>query len=390
MDREIRLLEFNKIKTSLADLTVTPMGRELAEDLAPTTELSLAKRWQVETTEAVSLLKRGMVSLDRVADMRHILEMASRGSMLGEEQLLGVLRLLNAVTKLKNFFKEKEGFPVLADLVGQMDALPTLREELKQILDDDGHLRDNASPELYRLRRAITTGEKDLRERFDRFVKNSANQKILQESLVTVRGERLVVPVRQESRSQVPGVVYDQSASGATLFVEPLWAVETNNRLTVLRRDEERERERILVRLSQWAGAEKESLVYSLNLYAEFDFILAKGRHSLKLTGTEPQLNNYGYLKIIDGRHPLLTGDVVPISLEMGESLRTLVITGPNTGGKTVTLKTVGLFSLMAQSGLHISAREGTELAVFPRIFADIGDEQDITQSLSTDRKSVV
>ena len=384
MDREIRLLEFYKIKGSLSQLTVTPMGRDLAEDLAPTSDLTLAKRWQAETTEAVSLLKRMLVSLDGVPDLRRLLEMASRGSMLGEEQLLGVLRLLNAVTKLKNVFKEKVDYPVLTDLVNEMDALPPLREELKQILDEDGRLRDNASPELYRLRRAITAGEKDLRERFDRFVKNSANQKILQESLVTVRGERLVVPVRQDSRSQVPGVVYDQSASGATLFIEPMWAVDTNNRLTVLRREAEREREKILVRLSQWAGSEKESLVYSLNLYAEFDFILAKGRYSLKLQGTEPKLNNHGYLKILDGCHPLLTGDVVPICLEMGESLRTLVITGPNTGGKTVTLKTVGLFSLMAQSGLHVLAKEGTELAVFPRIFADIGDEQDITQSLST------
>ncbi|MDW7651766.1 MAG: endonuclease MutS2, partial [Bacillota bacterium] len=251
-------------------------------------------------------------------------------------------------------------------------------------LDDDGRLRDNASPELHRLRRGISGGERDLRERFDRFVKNPGNQKVLQESLVTMRGDRLVLPIRQEYRGRVPGIVHDQSASGATLFVEPLWAVDANNRLAVLRRDEEREKERILARLSQWAGGEKDELLLSLNLYVEFDFILAKGRLSLAAGGTEPQLNDSGYLKILSGRHPLLTGDVVPISLEMGESLRTLVITGPNTGGKTVTLKTVGLFSLMAQSGLHVPAEEGTELAVFPSIFADIGDEQDISQSLST------
>lgn len=384
MDRENRLLEFDKIRASLAEKAATPMGRELAEDLMPTHEPSLASRWQTETTEAVSLLARHHLPLDMVGDLRRLLELAARGSMLGEEQLLGVLRLLNAVTKIKSFFKEKEGFPVLGGLADSMDALPSLREELKRSLDDEGRLRDDASAELYRLRRAITAAERDLRERYDRFIKNPSNQKYLQESLITVRGERLVVPVRQEYRAQVPGVVHDQSASGATLFIEPMWGVDANNKLTVHRREAERERERILVRLSQWLGGEKEALLLSLNLYAEFDFILAKARLSLMYKGVEPGLNSRGYIHIKNGRHPMLTGDVVPISLEMGERLRTLVITGPNTGGKTVTLKTVGLFTLMAQSGLHVPADEGTELSVFPQVFADIGDEQDISQSLST------
>ena len=384
MEREIRLLEFDKIRSSLVELTVTPMGKELAEDLAPTAILALAKRWQSETTEAVSLIRRNQVGLNPVPDLRRILDVAARGSMLGEEQLFGVSRLLSAVTKLKGFFKEKEGYPVLSGLTQQMDAIPSLREELKEALDEDGRLRDRASAELYRLRRAITAGERDLRERINRFVRNPSNQKILQENLVTVRGDRLVVPVRQEYRAQVPGVVHDQSSSGATLFIEPLWAVEANNKLTVLRREEETEQERILSRLSQWVGGEQETLTTSLTLYAEFDFIIAKGRLSLAQTAVEPLLNDDGYLNILLGRHPLLTGEVVPISLEMGERLRTLVITGPNTGGKTVTLKTVGLFSLMAQSGLHVPAEENTELTVFPRIFADIGDEQDISQSLST------
>jgi DNA mismatch repair protein MutS2 len=384
MEREIRLLEFHKIRESLAQKTATPMGRELAEDLIPTADLELAIRRQAETTEALSLLRRHQARLDSVTDVRRLLDVAAVGSMLGEEQLLAVSRLLGAVTKLKSFFKEKEDFPILSGLAQSMDALPTLREELKRSIDDDGRLRDDASPELRRLRRAITAGERDLRERFDRFIKNPSNQKILQESLITMRGDRLVVPVRQEHKPQVPGVVHDQSGSGATLFIEPMWAVDANNKLAVNRREAERERERILVRLSQWVGAEKDSLYFSLNLYAEYDFILAKARLSMDMQGVEPTLNNRGYLNIVAGKHPLLAGDVVPISLEMGESLRTLVITGPNTGGKTVTLKTVGLFSLMAQSGLHVSAGEGTQLAVFPRVFADIGDEQDIAQSLST------
>jgi DNA mismatch repair protein MutS2 len=384
MEREIRLLEFHKIRSILADGTITPMGRELAEDVTPTADLSLALRWQRETSEAVSLLTRHAVNLEVIPDLRRPLGLACRGSMLPEEQLLGVLKLLNAATRLKTYFKEKEGFPVLSGLAEEMAVLPQLREDLRNTIDDDGRLRDTASPELHRLRRAIITGERDLRERFDKFIRNTSNQKMLQESLITVRGDRLVVPIRQEYRNQVPGVVHDQSASGATLFIEPLWALETNNKLAEYRRDAERERDRILTRLSQWVGAEEEALRLTLTLYAELDFILAKGRLSLGQKGVEPRLNDVGYINLIAGRHPLLTGDVVPISLEMGESLRTLVITGPNTGGKTVTLKTVGLFALMAQSGLHVPASEGTTVSVFPRIFADIGDEQNIEQSLST------
>ena len=281
MEREIRVLEYDKIRSTLAELTITSMGRELAEDLLPTTDLPLAERWQAETTEAVRLIGRSNVGLAAVSDLRSVLALASRGAMLGEEQLFGILRLLNALTRLKDVFKEKEGYPVLSGLTERMDAMPALREELKQAIDEDGRLRDNASPELYRLRRAISGGERDLRERFERFVKNTANQKVLQESLVTVRGDRLVLPIRQEYRAQVPGVIHDQSGSGATLFIEPLWAVEANNRLSGLRREEEREKEKILTRLSQWAGGEKDELLLSLTLYAEFDFILAKGRLSL-------------------------------------------------------------------------------------------------------------
>jgi DNA mismatch repair protein MutS2 len=384
LDREIRLLEFDKIRRMLAEQCLTPMGRELAEDLLPTSELDLSCRWQTETTEAVSLLTRHQLGLEKVPDLRRVLNLAARGSLLGEEQLAGVLRLLLAATRVKLFFKEKEEYPVLSGLAAAMVVLPDLREELKRTIDEEGMLREHASPELARLTRAIRNGEHDLRDRFERFVKSHANQKLLQESLVTLRGDRLVVPVRVEYRAQVPGVVHDQSASGATLFIEPLWAVEANNKLAVLRREAEREKERILARFSQWIGSEKETLSTTLTLYAELDFIMAKGRLSLTYKGVQPELNNHGYLRIVQGRHPLLSGSVVPISLEMGENLRTLVITGPNTGGKTVTLKTVGLFSLMAQSGLHVPAQEGTVLAVFPKIFADIGDEQDISQSLST------
>lgn len=384
MQREFRLLEFDKILERLAALTISNMGRELAEDLHITTSLERARRWQRETSEAVSLLTRYNVGLETVPDIRQPLQMAKKGGVLDEGQLFSVLKLLNTATRLKTFFREKEGYPLLLGLVEEMQALPELRERLREILDEDGQMRDDASPELFRLRRAVVAQERDLRERFERFIRNPANQKLLQENLVTLRGDRLVLPVRQEARPQVPGVVHDQSASGATVFIEPLWAVEAHNKLAMLRSEAEREREKILVQMSQWIGDYQEELYSTLNLYAEMDFILAKGRLSLSMNAVEPELNDRGYINIRTGRHPLLTGDVVPINLEMGDKFRTLVITGPNTGGKTVTLKTVGLFSLMAQAGLHVPAAKGTGIAVFPRIYADIGDEQNIEQSLST------
>ncbi|NLM45271.1 MAG: endonuclease MutS2 [Firmicutes bacterium] len=384
MEREMRVLEFDKIRLSLAEKCITPLGRQMAETLAPAWDGDVCRRLQAETSEAVSLLSRHYLGMEAVPDLNRIFSLAARGGILGEEQLWQILKLLLAVTKIKLFFQEKEGFPLLGALAGGMNALPALREELKRAIDEEGRLREDASPEYARLNRAIAAGERALRERFDRFVKNPANQKLLQENLVTVRGDRMVVPVRVEYRSQVQGVVHDQSASGATLFIEPLWAVEAHNQLSVLRRDAEREKNRILAALSKAVGAAAESLASTLRLYAELDLILARGRQSLEHKGVEPLLDDKGHLRLVAARHPLLTGEVVPISLEMGGKLRTMVITGPNTGGKTVTLKTVGLFALMAQSGLHVPAEEGTALPVFPRIFADIGDEQDISQSLST------
>ncbi len=384
MEREIRLLEFDKIRSSLAGLTTTPMGRELAEDLLPDASFATAVRWQAETSEAASLLRRQNLGMERVPDLRRALELAARGGMLAEESLLGVLVLLTSVTRLKTFFRKQEDYPLLGALAEAMSSLPELRERLREVVDDEGKMRDTATPELARLRRALREGERELRERFEKFLRNPANQKLLQETLVTQRGGRMVLPVRQEARSQVPGVVHDQSASGATVFVEPLWAVEAHNRLAMLESKAERERERILIRLSGWIGGERELLLETLTLYAELDFILAKGRLSLAWRAVEPKLNENGYLRINAGRHPLLSGEVVPISLELGQEFRTLVITGPNTGGKTVTLKTVGLFSLLAKAGLHVPAGEGTVLAVFPGIYADIGDEQNIEQSLST------
>src|SRR5690606_21312708 len=251
-------------------------------------------------------------------------------------------------------------------------------------IGQEGQVLDEASPELARLRARMRTLHNRIRERLEAILRSAALRPALQESLITVRNGRQVVPGKQEHKGMIPGIVHDTSASGATVFVEPLAVVELNNELQETRLQEEREMERILRHLSAQVGAEAEGLETGLAVLAELDLALAKARLAQSMRAVAPKLNEEGWIHIIGGRHPLLSGRVVPVDVWLGREARILVITGPNTGGKTVTLKTIGLFGLMAQAGLYVPAEPGTELPVFSGIYADIGDEQSIQQSLST------
>jgi DNA mismatch repair protein MutS2 len=267
---------------------------------------------------------------------------------------------------------------------GLVDLSP-LAAKLHHAVDREGNVLDTASPELRSIRRKLETAQSRLRDRLDSMVKSPTVQKYLQEPLVTQRAGRFCLPVKSECRGQVPGVVHDQSASGATLFIEPLAAVETSNEITRLERQEQAEVEKILRELSQQVGKHSQDLAMALAAAGEIDFALARGKLALAMDGSEPEISGDNCLEIINGRHPLLpAGEVVPITITLGREYSVLVITGPNTGGKTVTLKTVGLFSLMAQCGLWLPASPGSRVPVYSNIFADIGDEQSIEQSLST------
>lgn len=367
----------------MAERTSFSLSRERINELVPKTDLKEVVHTLALTTEGVRLLwKHGDAPFGGASDIRSEVGRARIGGALDPGQLLTIGDFLYCVAQLKKFLADEEG--PLAEFASSLVSIPTLREEIERCIEHDGTVRDWASPELGKIRNKLRTLANRLRERLDNMVHSPAMQKILQEPIVTVRNGRYVVPVKSEYRSKFQGIVHDQSGSGATLFMEPAFAVELNNELNVAEQQEQAEIERILRKLSGVVSENSQVLLSNLELVTELDCIFAKARYSRAIDGVEPIMNGEGRIHIKQGRHPLLRGEVVPIDVWLGEDFHVLVITGPNTGGKTVTLKTVGLFSLMAQAGLHIPAASGSTLAVFSGIYADIGDEQSIEQSLST------
>lgn len=382
-EKSLRVLEWPKVRQLVAERASFSLSRELINELLPKTDVQEVVRDLSLTSEGVRLLwKHGDAPFGGASDIRGAVGRARLGGVLDPQQLLAVADFLYCVAQLRKYLAEEDG--PLAEFRQGLVPLQGVREEIERCLDHDGSVRDWASPELGRIRSKMRTLANRLRERLENLIHSPAMQKILQEPIITVRNGRYVVPVKSEYRSKFQGIVHDQSGSGATLFMEPAFAVDLNNELSVAAQQEQAEVERILRRLSQAVGDQAQVLLDNLQVVTELDCIFAKARYSRAIDGVEPVINREGRIHIKQGRHPLLTGTVVPIDVWLGEGFHILVITGPNTGGKTVTLKTVGLFCLMAQAGLHIPAAAGSTLPVFDGIFADIGDEQSIEQSLST------
>lgn len=387
MDKKtLQRLEYQKILEQLASFTGSPLSRERVMELEPVDDLASILGWQAETSEGRELLR-----LDPTAeiggwrDIRVQLKRAKSGAVLEPDELMAVADTLSAGRAIKNFLQEKkERYPLLSRLADALVSLPELERAIKKAILPGGEVADGASPELAQVRRKILNHQVQIKDHLEHVIRSPNYQKYLQDPIVTVREGRYVVPVKIEYRSQVPGIVHDQSASGATLFIEPMAVVDKNNELRRLLLVEKQEVLRILIELSDGVSREVDSISIALDALGEFDFILAKARYSEKLDAWAPILHGEAYMDIKQGRHPLLKGEAVPVNLRLGEDFDTLVITGPNTGGKTVTLKTAGLMVLMAQSGLHIPAGEGSRLGVFRQVFVDIGDEQSIEQSLST------
>ncbi|MDI6871991.1 MAG: endonuclease MutS2 [Bacillota bacterium] len=384
--KSLSLLEFPKIQARLADLAVFAVGKELAEALLPQPEPLWVAAAQEDTAEALALLWReGGVPWGGLHDLRPLLHRATLGAVLEAEELLAVADTLRGMARLRRFMAERsDRFPRLAALAESLPGLPELGAEIQRCITEHAEVADAASPALARLRAQSRTLQNRLREKLDSLVTSPEVARYLQEPLVTLRNDRYVIPVRREYKSMVPGVVHDQSASGATLFVEPMAVVELNNQLRQVNAAEQEEVRRILSALSAQVAAAAPDLEAAMGALGRFDFMLAKGKLAREMEATLPRLNREGRLRLRQARHPLLAGTVVPVDVMLGEDFITLVITGPNTGGKTVTLKTIGLLTLMAQAGLHIPAGEGSEVAIFSDIFADIGDEQSIEQNLST------
>ena len=384
----MRTLEFDKITARLADQASFSLGKEKARALQPSTRVSQIERHQQETAEALTLIvKCGSPPFGGLRDIRPIARRAGIGAVLEPTELLDVAETARGLAALRAYLLNhagEHGAEVLADLGGMIESFPRLEQEIRRCIDLEGRVVDHASPTLAQIRARLRTLLQRVREQLDRLVRSPRGQKYLQDSIVTLRSGRYVVPVKQEYRGEVPGIVHDQSASGATLFVEPLPVVELNNQIRGVEREEEIEVERILQGLSDLVAQAQDSLVHAIETAGVLDFIFAKGNLALKMDAARPQINEEGRIVIRRGRHPLIQGNVVPIDFTLGEGFTSVVITGPNTGGKTVTLKTVGLFALMAQAGLHLPTEVGTEVPVFESVFADIGDEQSIEQNLST------
>jgi len=387
--RTFTTLEFDKIIEQLSTHASSSLGREKVEALTPSTNYEEVQRRQQATYEGSTVLRlRGSVPLGGIRDIRPACKRAAMGGMLNAAELLDIASTLYGGGRLKAFIAsivEQEPLPLLEELLNRVERLQGIENEINRAIDENGMVMDSASPALSQVRGQIRGAEKRIRERLEQMIRNSSTQKMLQEPIVTIRNDRFVIPVKQEYRHVFGGIVHDQSASGATLFVEPQVVVNISNELRELKMKEEREVEKILLSLSAKVAEVSEVLLHNVECLAEADFIFAKASYAHTLKAVQPVINDNGYLRIKKGRHPLIpASQVVPIDVELGRDYTAIVVTGPNTGGKTVSLKTVGLFSLMAMAGLQIPADEGSEMAVFEGVYADIGDEQSIEQSLST------
>ena len=387
MERALRVLEFTKIRDQLAACALTDMGKERCLSLKPYEDYSSAVRALDETEEATVLLTYlGGHPLSSFPDVREQVRLAQKGACLNPRALLDVAACLRATRAARAaLVRDREDTPILTGLASRLTTLDTIESDISEAILSEDEIADRASSELFNIRRQIRAANERMREKLNQMIRSSSFAKNLQDSIITMRGDRYCIPVKAECRANVPGMVHDQSASGATLFIEPMFVVELGNDLKQYHAREQLEIARILQALSDRLSPHAESILENIDLLTQLDFAFAKGLLSRSMRGVLPKMNTRGYVKIVRGRHPLIDPEkVVPSNLWLGDEFTSLIITGPNTGGKTVTLKTVGLFTLMAESGLHVPADLGTELSFFPHVYADIGDEQSIEQSLST------
>lgn len=381
------VLEYDKIKSILMEYAVSSLAKEKIARMRPSSDEDLVKTLQRETSEGLALLNSGIkISLGGIKDIRNSLNLAKLGSVLSPGELLDIASTMRAARLIKSAWNEKKPADsvIINEIVNGLNIFQSLEEKIEKAIVSDEEIADNASPKLSSIRRQKKNLAQSIRNKLNEIISSPYYQKALQDPIVTVRQDRYVVPVKQEFRGSIQGVIHDQSASGATLYIEPMAVMQMNNELRQLEIEEKKEIERILWDFSKKIQENYDFIHDTLYGLAHLDFIMAKAGYSLDIKGTEPIFNNRGYINIIQGRHPLLKGEVVPLDVYLGDKFNILIITGPNTGGKTVALKTVGLFILMAQSGLHLPAQEGTEVSIFEDVFADIGDEQSIEQSLST------
>ena len=385
--KTVKSLEFDNLLLRLSRYTDNEVVKKRILETVPSKDIDEVITLQKQTTEAVScVLKFGSppVSLN-VEDVSVYVKRAEMGGCLNPSELLKAQRVLYVARRIKSYLSDFNKDSLLFESSEKLITAKNVEDKISSCILPDGEIADDASPELSAIRRRINNLNGKIRENLNSMIRSASYKKFLQDAIVSVRNDRFVIPVRSEYKGEVPGIVHDTSSSGATLFVEPMSVVQANNEIRDLKGKEEGEIQKILYELTSLICDVSHALFVNYGVITELDFWFCKGKFSLDYNGNEPKLNNKGIVNLKKARHPFIDKDkVVANDIMLGEKFDTLVVTGPNTGGKTVTLKTVGLFSLMAASGLHIPATDGSEIAVFEDIFADIGDEQSIEQSLST------
>jgi len=385
--RALRILEFNKIKEKVKRYALTSGGKELVEELVPYDSVYDVKNALEETKEAYDLIiNKGNPPFEGLHDIREALERAKKGGTLSAGQLLFIGNMLRSSRKVKEYLgrkEEEQSYPKLEDLAFILSPVSSLESEIERSIISEEEISDKASGTLYNIRRNLKEKNSSVREKINSIVRSNA--KYLQDSIYTMRGDRYVLPVKAEYKGAVPGLVHDLSSTGATFFIEPMSLVNINNEIKELKLKEEAEIERILLELSRKVKDNSEILKSNMKILLQIDFIFAKGKYSLAIRGTMPEVTEDGIFNLIDARHPLIDAEkAISSDMYLGKTFTALMITGPNTGGKTVTLKTIGLTHLMGMSGLLICAKEGSSISFYKEVYADIGDEQSIEQSLST------
>ncbi len=387
MDKNHITLELNKVIVMLAKCCMSDAGRQKAISIVPETELYKAQALQKQTEDAYILISRfGSPSFSGVKDINGFIARAVAGGMLSPKELLDTAALLRCVRSVNEWRAHCEGMQTSIDpLFDTLYDLPDVEKRISCAIKSEDEIHDDASPELFKIRRKIIANESKVREKLDNIIRSEATKGCLQEAVVTIRNGRYVVPVKSVFRSHIPGLIHDTSASGSTVFIEPMSVVEANNEISVLKSAEKEEIERILFELSSAVADHDNEIKYTVDTMSELDLIFAKAKLGFDMKASVPVLSDDGVIELKKARHPLLDRrKVVPVDITLGEKWQVLIITGPNTGGKTVALKTTGLICLMAACGLMVPCADNSKVSIFERVLADIGDEQSIEQSLST------
>ncbi|HDR7707131.1 endonuclease MutS2 [Bacillus sp. S70] len=378
-------LQYNELKDIVKSYCVSGLGKELVNKLEPSTSIKVVRNRLNETTEARAILDaEGHVPFFGISNIASTIQKLEKGMILDPEELVSVSDFLRGCRKIKKFMLDKEFFaPVLASYANSMTEYKSIEEEINFSIKGNS-IDVAASKELKRIRNNIDSVDGKIKERLTKFLNSSANKKFIQEFFISKKDDRYTIPIKSSYKNQVAGSIIEASAKGSTVFIEPHTVTKLNAELAGLKAEEAVEEYQILATLSGMVLENIYNIKINMELISQYDMVFAKAKFSKSIDGIEPKLNDHGYIHLVNCKHPLLTGQVVPLHFKIGQEYRSLIITGPNAGGKTIVLKTIGLLTLATMSGLHIAGDKGTEIAIFENVFVDIGDNQSIENALST------